>query len=104
MSVSQKERKITIRWGGENVPIPGGEEIHYPMGRRECLCPRMRGECPYPKRRGGYPHPMRRVSLCQEERRVSLSHEEKRFPNHMGEETRLPCTTHGEEGSQVHLS
>ena len=63
-----------------------------------------RGECPYPKRRGEHPYPERRVSLSQEERRGFLSQEERRLPNHLGEESRLPCTTHGERRSQVHLS
>ena len=61
-------------------------------------------ECPYLKRRGEYLYPKKRVSLSQEERRGSLSQEEKRLPNHLEEESRLPCTTHGEGGSQVHLS
>ena len=46
----------------------------------------------------------RRMSLSQLEKRGSLSQEEKRLPNHLGEVSRLPCTTHGEGGSEVHLS
>ena len=35
---------------------------------------------------------------------LSPSQEEKGLSNHLGEESRLRCTTHGEGGSQVHLS
>ena len=82
------------------------------MGRGECPYSRWRREslsvggveCPYPNRRGEYPYPKKRVSLSQEERRGSLSQDERSLPNHLEEGSRLPCTTHGEGGSQVHLS
>ena len=89
-SLSQVEKRVFIRWAKENVAIPEGEENHYSWGR---------GEYPYPKRRGEYPQPEKRISLSQEERRGSLSQEESGLPIHLGEESRLPCTTHGEGGS-----
>ena len=116
------------------VPVPRREESLYPMGRGECPYPRWRreslsvgerrmslsqeesvpvprGDCPYPQMRVSLSKEERSGSLSQEERvpihkerRGSLSQEEKRLLNHLGEESRLPCTTHGEEGSQVYLS
>ena len=44
------------------------------------------------------------MSLSQEQRRVSLSEEERKFPNHLGEVSRVPGSTHGEGGCQVHLN
>ena len=75
-SLSQGEKRVFIRWGEEDVPIP-----------RESLS--MGGvECRYPKRRGEYPYPKRRVSLSQEERRGPLSQEDS-VPIPRGEE-RVP--------------
>ena len=86
------------------LQLEGEEENQYPMGRRECLYPRMREECPLPRRRGEYPYPKWRVSLSQDETRVSLSQEERRLPEHLRDESPLPCTTNGEGGPQIHLS
>ena len=38
-SLSQRQKRISIRWGEENVPIPGGEENHYPMGEENIPIP-----------------------------------------------------------------
>ena len=50
MSLSQVEKRITIRGAEENVPIPRGEES-IPIPRGECPYPRRGGEGPYPNRR-----------------------------------------------------
>ena len=96
------------------VPIPEREENHYPIGWGECPYPRRRRDSLFHgekrmclsqnERRVSLSQEQRRVSVSQEEGRLSLSHEEKRFPNHVGEETRLPCTSHGERGSRIYLS
>ena len=31
-SLSQGEKRVSFRWGEENVPIPGGEDNPYPWG------------------------------------------------------------------------
>ena len=74
------------------------------MARGQCRYSRRRQPPSNGDRRMSLSPDKNRVSLSREEMRVSLSQEERRFPDHSGKESRLRCTTHGEEGSQVHPS